>query len=588
MPQALATVLVPWISNALIAIGLPSLAFGATVGAIALGASYLLLAGAAYLVAQAFSAGKPEMPKPEDGKYNLKQTVPPLVYVLGRVKKAGDYVFLEEKGGTAHHVMVHAAHRVKAFAEHWLHDELVTLSGRDVVAPEHFVLNGTRRVSIETRKGEAAETAYGELMSVFGADGVWTADHRGDGLASVYMKAVSVAAEDLQSVFPAGMPQHQAVIDGHDQLIDPRTGAPGYSTNLAVFRYWHLSHPVGGKLTRDDLYTPDWAHAADVCDQGVTNRSGGFEQRYQGGLWFRANNDPVQVGRIMDQAAELVLYERPDGKVGVHAGEFVEPDIRLTANDLVSVSFDPNQRRSSNVLAVRGRYTDTFKGFNTADAAIYGNPYPTEDERTKTVENQAVQSHHHMARLQKLAFIRANAPRVKIVAHYEPAREVPYRRFVRIHYPRKLNEAVVEITGRPTLSLRNLTYEFEGIVVPADLYAFDAATEEGAPGANVQPVERENVPVPSGFNVTIQQDTVAGGDAFFGLATWQAVADDSFTYELEWQPTAGGAVQSVTSNAGTTELRSSYLPDNVEQRFRLRRWSSGTPSLWTSYLVRTP
>jgi hypothetical protein len=89
MPQALATALVPWISNALIAIGLPSLAFGATVGAIALGASYLLLAGTAYLVSSALTPQqqRPDTPKPEDGKYNLKQSVPPLVYVLGKVKR---------------------------------------------------------------------------------------------------------------------------------------------------------------------------------------------------------------------------------------------------------------------------------------------------------------------------------------------------------------------------------------------------------------------------------------------------------------------------------------------------------------------
>lgn len=49
--------------------------------------------------------------------------------------------------------------------------------------------------------------------------------------------------------------------------------------------------------------------------------------------------------------------------------------LRLTANDLLSVGFDPNKRRSTNVLAVRGRYTDPGKGFNTADTATYGNTY---------------------------------------------------------------------------------------------------------------------------------------------------------------------------------------------------------------------
>src|SRR5690606_20883059 len=118
MPQALAGYIVPILSHFFIGIGLPGLAFGATIGAIAPGASYLALAAGAYLISQAFQPPKPETPKPEDGKYNLKQTVPPLVYVLGKVKKAGDYAFLEEKGGTAYHITVWAAHSIKGFTRH--------------------------------------------------------------------------------------------------------------------------------------------------------------------------------------------------------------------------------------------------------------------------------------------------------------------------------------------------------------------------------------------------------------------------------------------------------------------------------------
>lgn len=585
MPQALATALVPLLSNFFVAVGLPGLAFGAAVGAVAVGASWLLIGGA-LLLANSLLSGqqqRPDAPKPEDGKYNLKTSVPPLVYVLGKVKKAGDYAFLEETYGTAYHITVWASHHIRGFVQHWLHDEAVTLDGGgNVVTPDHF----QGKVNIATRLGDDASTAYSHISAVF--PGIWGADHRGDGLATVAMAVRSVSAEDLQKVFPSGMPQHQVIAEGHDRLVDPRTGEAGYSENIALFRYWHLTHPVGGKLTRADMYDPDWANAADICDQAITNRSGGSEPRYHGGMWFRANNDPVQIGRLMDQAAELVIYERADGLVGVHGGEYVEPDVRLTADDLVSVRFDPNRRRSTNVLAVRGRYTDTEKGYNTADAAIYGIPYPTDDERTKTVDNQVVQRHNHMARMQKIAYIRANAERVTLVAHYERAKKVPYRRFIKVHYPPRMTESVVEITGRPTLSLRNLTYEFEGIIIPgAALYLFNAATEEGEPGANVLPVERQDVPVPIGFDVTILQEEVGGGStAAFAKAEF-SFQNDNFQYELEWQPTGGGAVQQVLGTAGALEVRSGYLADGVEYRFRARTWSAGTPSAWTGYIIKT-
>ncbi|MEZ2132459.1 MULTISPECIES: hypothetical protein [unclassified Sinorhizobium] len=562
----------------------------AAANALYLGTAALLyggLAAGATLLSRAFMPKAPTIPKPEDGQYNLKQSVPSRTYVLGTVKKASDYVFLEENNGNAWHILVWACHQIQGFQQHYLHDEAVTLNGSGgVVTPSHFVLDGQSKVSIQARLGVANETPYFDVVSTFPT--IWTGNHRGDGLASVRMAVATVASEDYLKVFPNQMPAHSAVGDGM-RLYDPRNGVVAFSRNLALMRLWHLTHPVGGKLGTGDMYMPDWANAANVCDQVVFNRSGQGELRYRGGFWFRADNDPVEIGRLMDQAAELVVYERPDGLIGVHAGQYVAPDIRLTATDIISCSHDVNQRRSNTVLAVRGRWTNPDETFNTVDAAIYGDPYIGEDtERTKTIDNQAVQSHNHMQRLQKLAYIRANAQRVSITAHYSAAKNVAYRRFVRIHLPPRLNEVVVEITSSPKISLRNMTIQFSGIVVPEDLYSFNAGTEEGAPGSNVVPAPPGGVPLPVNFDVVIQNETLAGGaTAAYALATWDHVSD-SLIYELEWEPTSGTEpARSANSKAREDQVRSNYLSDGVQYRFRLRAWSNGASSDWTSYEIRT-
>lgn len=583
MPQMLATALVPWISNALIAIGLPGLAFGASVGAIALGASYLLLAGAAYLVSAAVnSSTASSAPKPEDGKYNLKQSVPPLVYVLGTVKKAGDYILLEEKKGKAHHIIMHASHSIKGYKRHWLHDEAVTLNGSGfVTSPSHF----DQKVKIQTRLGSNASTAYSDVVSAFPS--IWSNDHRGDGLATVYMAVASVEAEEQQKVFPNFMPQHSAEIEGHNQIYDPRDGSYKYTENIALFRLWHMTSPVGAKLKMEDMHLPDWIAAANSCDEIVTNRSGGTEPRFHGGFWFRANNSPVQIGNIMDQAAELVIYETAEGKVGVHSGEIPSViDVRLTPDDIVSIIYDANKRKGSNVLAVRGRYTDPQKNYNTADAAIYGIPYPSDDERTKSVENQLVQRHRHIAALQKLRYIRSNAPRVRVIADYDAAEEVPYRRFIIIHHPPKMVESIVEIIGRPVLSLKNQTYEFEGIIVPRSLYNFDAAVDEGEPGSNVSPVEREDVPLPENFSAVVKRENTGSGLAPFIEASF-SFQEDNFRYEIEWQATSGGEIFQRIGPSGDLIVRTYYLADGVQYRIRARAWSADTPSDWTPYQILT-
>ncbi|MCX5513414.1 hypothetical protein C3941_23790 [Kaistia algarum] len=559
-----------WIVTSSIA---ASLIGGLGVAALSIGANYLLSA-----------SNQPAVPKSSDGKYNLKQNVPDLCRVYGRVKKGGDYLFLEEVGGVAFHIICIAAHKIHSVVSHWLHDEEITLNSGtgQVVGPGHFY----PYVYLDKRLGADASTAYGAIVSAFPS--IWTTAHRGDGLATVLLSCATVAAEDYQTVYPQQMPVHTAIIEGAE-VYDPRSGVTAYSQNLALIRLDHLMHPSGGaKLSAADMDMASWARAADVCDEYVLNRAGGYDRRYHGGLWYRYSNDQVQVGRLIDQAAELVIYETAEGKVAVHAGEYVAPDIRLTETDLLSVSFKANRSKASTVLAVRGRFTDPASNYNTVDAATYGNPYLSlDDQRTKTLDNQVVQVHNHSARLQKLAFIRANAPRVTLVATYEAARNAPYRRFIKVHRPPLMVEAIIEILDRPKLSLATLTYEISGIVVPANLYDFVAATEEGVAGTVGTILARGDIPDPVNFGISIETADLGGGQtAAYAKGTWDHVSD-ALTYELEWSPTAGGVAQSVLSTAGQDEVSTGYLSDGVEYQFRLRTWSAASSSAYTAYIDAT-
>lgn len=571
--------------------------YALALGALAVGSS--LLSGA--------FAEKPKVPKPDDGSYNLKQNVPSLAYVLGRVKKGGDYAFLEETSGKAHHVIVWAGHRIHQFVQHYLHDDKVTLNvDGGVTDPGHYDKDGVSFVHILTRLGLNAETAYSDIVTAFPT--IWNNDCRGDGLASVYMRVNTVDQEDHLEVYPNQMPEHSAVGDGallYDPRKDSTNGGSGshrhtnpstweFSKNLALMRLWHLCHPVGGKMSYENMHLPDWANAADVCDENVTNREDETEKRYHGGFWFRASNDPIEVGRIMDEAAEMVVFERADGKIGVHAGEYVTPTVRLAAENVYSIRVDKNRRRAATVLAVRGRYTNTAKDYVTEDAAIYGSPYGVVDdstERTRTFDNSAVQSHNHCQRKQKLTYIRANARKVSIVADYtaDGARDVAYQRFVTVHYPsRGLAEATIEITSSVNIDLRNMRISFSGIVVSSTLYSFDASTEEGEPGESVEALPDAGVPDPENFVASIETEVVSGGaTAAYILATWDHESD-VLTYELEYERTSGSTgLQSVFSKAGEDQVRSGYLVDGEEYRVRLRAWGGGTRSDWTDYELLT-
>lgn len=560
----------------------------AAANALYLGTAALLYGGLAVgatLLSKAL-APKPSVPKPEDGTYNLKQSVPPLSIVLGYVKKAGDYVFLEERNGVAYHIIVTAGHRITGYVQHYLHDERVDISGDVVTSPDHFYYKSRPYITINTRLGEAAETVHPRVAAAFPE--VWDSRYRGDGLASVSITCDTAASEKYLTVYPNQMPEHSAIVAGM-ALFDPRSGVTQFTRNLALMRLWHLTSPYGGKMSIDDMYLPDWITAAQVCDEQVTNRSGVIEHRYWGGMWFLANSNPVEVGRTLDQAAELVIYETADGKVGVHAGRYVEPTVILTSRDIIAFSLNANVDPATSVLAVRGRYTDPADLYNTNDAAIYGNPYIGEDtQRTTTVDNVAVQSHNHIQRLQKIAYLRRNGARVSITAHYDIENDPSYHRFVRVQYGPKLADAVLEITDKPVISLRDMTITLSGIVVPSTLYDFNASTEEGTPGSSIVIIPPSTVPAPINFDVVIQTEVVAGGStAAYALASWTHVSDN-LTYEFEWERVTGSTgTSSAQSSPEDDQVRSAYLADGIQYRFRLRAWSAGASSEWTDYEIRT-
>jgi hypothetical protein len=561
----------------------------AAANALYLGTAALLyggLAAGATLLSKAL-APKPSVPKPEDGTYNLKQSVPPLSIVLGYVKKAGDYVFLEERDGAAYHIIVTAGHRITGYVQHYLHDEPVEVSGDIVTSPAHFNYKNKSYVTLNSRLGEPAETPYPRVTATFPE--IWDSRYRGDGLASVSLGCGTAPSENYLTVYPNQMPEHSAIIAGM-ALYDPRGGGvTQFTRNIALMRLWHLTSPYGGKMSLDDMYLPDWIVAANVCDEVVSTRSGATEHRYWGGMWFRADSDPVDVGRTLDQAGELVIYERPDGKVGVHSGVYIEPTITITARDIITFSLNANVDPATSVLAVRGRYTDPADLYNTNDAAIYGNPYIGEDtQRTATVDNVAVQSHNHIQRLQKIAYLRRNGARVSLTAHYDIDNDPSYHRFIRVQYGPKLADAVLEITDKPVISLRDMTITVSGIIVPPTLYNFNPSTEEGTPGSSVVIIPPGIVPVPVNFGVVIQNEIVAGGSsAAYALATWNHVSD-SLTYEFEWERVIGSTgTTSAQSSPEADQVRSAYLADGVQYRFRLRTWSAGAASEWTDYAIRT-
>ena len=597
MPQAL--IFTP-LASFLFSVGAPIAVVNAAYGIGIAGAIFQGAVGAAALMGTSALvssfAQKPSIPTPEDGKYNFKQSVPSRTFAYGRVKKGADYVFLEERAGVAYHVLAYASHEIDGFVRFYLHDTPANLDENGVVtsvdspdedSDKYYVLGTTPIVTFQSRSGLPLETAYQTLIDEF--SDIIDGDYRGDGIASILMKVASVSSQSHMSVFPHNMPIPTAIADCK-KVYDPRTGITAFSRNLALIRLDHLLAQYGGKLELSDMNLESWKRCADVCDSLVTNRNGDEENRYYGGLWARYENDPVDVGRLIDEAGEMVLYETEDGKVAVHPGEWVEPDIHLTEKDISNWSYDANLDPSKTVLAVRGRWIDPSQDYNEVDAAIYGNPYASDnDERTVTKQNVVVQSHNHIWRMQALQMMRKNAPKVSFSCDYFAARGLPQRRFIKVTKEPYVNEAYVEILGRPTLQLKGgLKYSVEGIVVPKTMYDESTYLPEGEPGSIAAKIGSSGIPDVEDFFVEIESEQVASGTVAARAHVSFTRYSEALTYELEYGVVGETATVTQIVADGSDDLDTSYLADGKEYEFRMRaRSPGGSAGDWTEYITLT-
>lgn len=114
----------------------------------------------------------------------------------------------------------------------------------------------------DVRLGAPSQTAYAALMA--NAPDMWTANHRGDGVASIYL-----AVKWDEKAFPNGLPALTWQVKGKNDILDPRTGTRGYTTNsiLCVRDYytwkWGLNVPDAG------MNDTTIAAEANVCDEQV-------------------------------------------------------------------------------------------------------------------------------------------------------------------------------------------------------------------------------------------------------------------------------------------------------------------------------
>lgn len=217
----------------------------------------------------------PSTPKPAALEGALKTPMPPRVSAYGRSRLHGSYsLYTTASGGTACDVYALCDGRIDGYERFYLGDnQVATATGIVAGLPDGAYKSPT--VEIDARLGLPTETAYSQLVALLPDQ--WTADHRGDGVATMMVTWKEARTKDYQEIYPNGQPpgsavaRWQCVYDWRDEtqdIDDPLTWQ--WSENAVL----HLAHYL---LVRDNKdwslhFAPTlafWTAAADDCDEAT-------------------------------------------------------------------------------------------------------------------------------------------------------------------------------------------------------------------------------------------------------------------------------------------------------------------------------
>lgn len=348
MPQAIAQ----WVATKVVIAASTVITGNAlsVVAAVAYYGTQIAVTAAIAAGAQALAGGTPDA---ETAKGSLKQPMPPRIRAYGRRRLGGAYLLWEAKGNQAFDVIaLHAGRIAGPIEQIWLHDNIVALTaGGFVVGSPNYGGGDSDLIHVETRVGLAMETAYPAIVAALGPAGVWTNEHRADGIATLGANYRHAKKENLLSDYPNGEPKW-SVTAWWTPVWDPRDPAqqagdpdadydPAWgwtaSSNLALHILDHCRRQDGMAMEFESEIAPaleHWKGEADICDEPVPLKAGGTEPRYWGSSYLALTDDPQNALDKMLAACDGRLFRDEFGVSRLWVGKVREPTVWLTDDDI--------------------------------------------------------------------------------------------------------------------------------------------------------------------------------------------------------------------------------------------------------------
>lgn len=177
------------------------------------------------------------------------------------------------------------------------------------------------------------------------------------------------------SYFPSGVPNISFVIQGKNDILDPRTGLKGYTNNAALCIADYLSLPASkggfGLTIGTDIPTAELIAAANLCDETMALAAGGTQAQFMLDAFFQLNKGRGSILQdLLTSCAGRLSYQ--GGTYQVFPGGWTAPVLALTEADIYGeMEFSHRHSIRDTCNAVKGVFTGSENNWSQADVPPY-------------------------------------------------------------------------------------------------------------------------------------------------------------------------------------------------------------------------
>jgi hypothetical protein len=547
----------------------------------------LVVAAAGVLGLQALANATPAI-RPETTESSRKSPVPARKRYYGKGRLFGDWLLYSYKSdGTPVDVWAFQDGQMHAVTQVYLNDDKVTIVGGVVQAlGDKRYQDG--RLLAGYNLGLPTETAFAAVVSAL--PGIWTSDHRGDGIVTGYLIKQLTKTEKFLETYPNGDDIQMSIAGEWSLVFDPRDeaqdandsttwrydsatpGDPNPGENpVAAFLHYQLTQRGVDFDTQILPQIDKWIAALDDCDTAQALSAGGTEPRYRLSLGYNANEAPASINAAFLAAFDGWFCENTRGELIIYSGRYYEPTKSLGPDQIVDYSLQRHVEAENAVNEVTITYVSAEHEYTTPDAQAWRDQAAIDASGREpvTVPLQAqIPSPTQGRRLAKRKMIRANAPHRGTITTTYGGRDIIGERFIWLRIEEAgtvFYDGPAEIVSSPERDMQTGGVRFDWVAATPDIDDWDPATEDGAgtPVGEIPTIDPLDPPVITDLE-TIEVSgssrlkvTIASEDRedLTWFLRWRLSAESIWSGALEFRDIpAGTSVEIVTDIVPVGEL----------------------------------